>query len=63
MNAEDYIADLEEEVRTLRHRIAGLEENLRQVKGDLEIARHRKVEEVSPLLYPHLMSMGVTNNT
>jgi len=63
MNSEDYIADLEEETRTLRRRVAELEEDLRQVRGELEIALHRKVEEVSPPLYPHLiMGMGDANN-
>ena len=55
MNSEDYITDLEEEVRALRRRVAELEEELHQAKGELEVARHRKVEEVSSPLYPHLI--------
>ena len=62
MNSEDYMADLEEESRTLRRRVGELEEELRRVKGELEIARHRKVEEVSLPSYPHLITdVGETN--
>ena len=62
MNSEDHIADLEEEVQTLRRRVAELEEELRQANGELEIARHRKVEEVSLLSFPRFtMDRGDTD--
>ena len=42
----DYIADLEEEVRTLRGQVAGLEAELTKARENLNIALERKVEEV-----------------
>jgi len=46
MDPADYIADLEEEVRTLRGKVAGLEKKVCQLEDDLKISRDRKVEEV-----------------
>ncbi|KAF9779240.1 hypothetical protein BJ322DRAFT_1113588 [Thelephora terrestris] len=43
---EDYIADLEEEVHTLRVKVAELEEELSQAQKDLTSALERKIEEV-----------------
>jgi len=57
----DYIADLEEENRTLRSRVARLEEELRQVREDLRKALERKVEEVSVAPHSHLAGMDTTN--
>jgi len=47
MDSADYLADLEEEARTLRHRVAELEEELREAREELRVALERKVEEVS----------------
>ena len=64
MNSEDYIADLEEEARALRRRVVEQDEEIRQLRAELDIALHRKVEEVSPPLHPRLiMNTGDTNNT
>jgi len=47
MDSADYIADLEEEARTLRRRVSELEEELRETREELRVALERKVEEVS----------------
>jgi len=47
MDSADYLADLEEEARTLRRRVAELEEDLREAREELRVALERKVEEVS----------------
>lgn len=60
MDPRDYIADLEEEVRTLRGRAAELEEELRQIKEELRVANERKVEEVS--LYSYFVVVDITNS-
>ena len=52
MNSEDYIADLEEEARTLRSRVTELEEELRQTREELRVALERKVEEVGSSVPP-----------
>ena len=52
MDSEDYIADLEEETRTLRGRVAELEEELRQTREELRVALEQKVEEVSVFVPP-----------
>ena len=52
MNSEDYIADLEEEARTLRSRVTELEEELRQTREELRVALERKVEEVGSFVLP-----------
>ena len=52
MNSEDYIADLEEEARTLRSRVTELEEELRQTREELRVALERKVEEVGGFVLP-----------
>ena len=54
MDPEDYLADLEEENRTLRSRLAKAEEKVRRLEEDLRIALHRKVEEVSRLSYSRM---------
>lgn len=51
MDPTDYIADLEEEMETLRGRVADLEEELDKAREELRLARERKVEEVSVLSY------------
>ena len=56
MDPTDYIADLEEEVETLRGRVADLEEELDKVREELRLACERKVEEVSVLTYFYLAS-------
>ena len=52
MNSEDYIADLEEDARTLRSRVTELEEELRQTREELRVALERKVEEVGSFVLP-----------
>ena len=52
MNSEDYIADLEEEARTMRSRVTELEEELRQTREELRVALERKVEEVGSFVLP-----------
>ena len=52
MDSEDYITDLEEETRTLRGRVAELEEELRQTREELRVSLERKVEEVSVFVPP-----------
>ena len=47
MDPADYITDLEGESRTLRDRVAELEEELRKVREELRVARERKIEEVT----------------
>jgi len=47
MDSADYLADLEEETRTLRCRVAELEKELREAREELRVALERKVEEVS----------------
>ena len=54
MDSADYIADLEEESRTLRSRVAELEEELCRAREELRVALERKVEEVSTPSYLHL---------
>ena len=63
MNSEDYIADLEEEARTLRSRVTELEEELRQTREELRVALERKVEEVGSFVLPMRRRVGTTNTT
>ena len=53
MDPADYTADLEEEVQTLRSRVAELEGELHKTREELRIALERKVEEVSVSLDLH----------
>jgi len=46
MNSADYLANVEG-ARTLRRRVAELEEELRETREELGAALKRKVEEVS----------------
>jgi len=57
MDPADYITDLEGEARTLRGRVADLEEELRQVREEIRVACERKVEEV--IVPSDLHSVGV----
>jgi len=61
MDSKDFIADLEEENRTLRNQLAEEKEVSRRLREELRVACERKVEEVSPHPYPHLADMGVAN--
>lgn len=60
MDPIDHITDLEEEARTLRRRVAELEEDLRKVREELRIARERKVEEV--IVPSDLYSVGINGD-
>lgn len=61
MDPEDHFADLEEENRILRSRLAEAEDKVRRLEEELQIALHRKVEEVSTLSYSHLVSIDPSN--
>jgi len=63
MDPKDFIADLEEENRTLRRQLAEEKEASRRLREELRVARERKVEEVSPNPYPHFVDTGTTNST
>jgi len=62
MDPEDFIADLEEENRTLRRQLAEEKRVSRQLREELRVARERKVEEVSPPSYPCFVCTESTNS-
>jgi len=61
MDPEDYTADLEEELRSVRSQLAEAKEEIRQLKEDLRIARERKVEEVSVPSYSQVVGVDIMN--